>query len=96
MELEMMFVKNILRKILYRINPSRKNEEILLQNNKFLREILFSSIFNDSIRNVSWIKDRTFSASGASANYSFLYILFKILDLVKPKSILELGMGGIF
>ncbi|KKP24471.1 MAG: hypothetical protein SZ59_C0002G0317 [candidate division TM6 bacterium GW2011_GWF2_28_16] len=86
-------LKKIIKKFLLRISPSWRSENVILQNNRYLREILFASVFNDSIRNVDWIKKNTFSPSGASVNYSFLYILFKILDFVRPKNILELGMG---
>jgi len=56
-------------------------------------ELLYSSIFRDTITDCPWLKSKSFSPSGAAANYSLLYILFRMLNDVKPSAILELGIG---
>lgn len=50
-------------------------------------------IFNDTICESNWLKQRNFSLNNAASNYSFMYILFRILDEVQPKNILEFGLG---
>lgn len=57
------------------------------------RELLFASIFRDSIQDSNWVTNKSFSAFQAAANYSLLYKLFKIYDIVKPQNILEFGLG---
>ncbi|MDR1952805.1 MAG: hypothetical protein LBQ37_04780 [Elusimicrobiota bacterium] len=58
-----------------------------------IEELKFAEIFNSSIVQSQWLKETAFSPNKGSANYSFLYTLFKILDEIKPKNILEFGMG---
>lgn len=56
-------------------------------------ELLWASYFRDSIASSNWVIDKSFSATNGAANYSFLYKLFKIYDIIKPNSILEFGLG---
>lgn len=56
-------------------------------------ELLFAQYFRDSIQDSTWVKNKNFSAYGAAANYSLLYKLFKIYDVLKPQNILEFGLG---
>ena len=57
------------------------------------KEILFAQYFRDSIQDSTWIHDKGFSAYAGAANYSLLYKLFKILDVVRPEAVLEFGLG---
>jgi len=41
----------------------------------------------------NWVKDKDFTLTGGAANYSFIYVLFKVLDNLSPQNILELGLG---
>jgi hypothetical protein len=63
------------------------------KNYNVLEEIRYSALFNSSIQNSTWLKDRSFSLNKAAANYSFMYILFRVLSEVKPQNILEFGLG---
>lgn len=56
-------------------------------------ELLFAQYFRDSIQNSSWVYDKGFSAYAGAANYSLLYKLYKILDIIKPENVLEFGLG---
>ncbi|MCC7553816.1 MAG: hypothetical protein KO202_04890 [Methanobacteriaceae archaeon] len=81
----------------YIANKDSKNkvDEIatLLENKKYTREILYSINFNDTIRESEWLIKKNFSLNKSSSSYSFLYVLFRILDEINPKNILELGLG---
>lgn len=66
------------------------NCDKLLQINN---ELLYAHIFSDSIRGCSWLKNISFSPYQGAANYSFLYKLFRIYDVIQPKNILEFGLG---
>ena len=57
------------------------------------KELNFADLLHDTIINSTWLKDKSFSLHGWAANYSFIYMLYRILDSVKPQHILEMGMG---
>lgn len=57
------------------------------------KELNFADLLHDTILNSSWLKDKSFSLHGWAANYSFIYMLYRILDNAKPLHILEMGMG---
>ena len=60
---------------------------------KQYREILNGQIFNNLIQNALWVQNKDFIPTGGAATYSFLLILFIILERVRPVNILEFGMG---
>ncbi len=57
------------------------------------RENEWAAIFNNTIYNSSWLNDRSFSPGRWAVGYQFLYVMYRILNEVKPKSILEMGLG---
>ena len=68
-------------------------ENRLKEIEKLNQELLWGSYFQNSIASSNWVLDRSFSATNGAANYSLLYKLFKVYDIVKPKNILEFGLG---
>ena len=58
-----------------------------------LEEIRMAHVFKDSIVESDWLRQKSFSPSGYAANYTFLYVLFRILDDIQPQAVLELGAG---
>ncbi len=60
---------------------------------RYQRELVMARVFEDTVRGIAWLEGKGFSPHGSSANYSFLYILLRILDKVNPSRILEFGMG---
>ena len=57
------------------------------------KEILWSEIFNNTISNSEWLMDKSFSPGRWAVGYQYLYAVYRILNEVKPKNILELGLG---
>ena len=57
------------------------------------KELNYADLLHDTIIGSVWLKDKSFSLHGWAANYSFIYMLYRILDNVKPQHILEMGMG---
>lgn len=49
--------------------------------------------FHDSIIDSPWLKYRGFSMGGWAIDYGFAYILFRVLNAVKPVNIIECGLG---
>lgn len=56
-------------------------------------ELLKAMIFNNTIANSKWMKFKSFSPGGWAVDYAFLYTLYRVLNDVHPKSILEFGLG---
>ncbi len=56
-------------------------------------EAVWASVFHDAIENCNWLKDRKFFPGRWAVGYPALYVIFRILENIKPKKILELGLG---
>lgn len=63
--------------------------EIIAQN----EELIWSSIFHDSIRGKKGIEDLSLNIGRWAGNYSFFYVLNRILNDYEPKRIIEFGLG---
>lgn len=59
----------------------------------YLREILKAQIFHDTIKNSNWLKYQDFSPGSWAVDYGLLYTLYRVLNDVRPKNILEFGLG---
>ncbi len=57
------------------------------------KEILWAEIFRSVTDKSTWLKNRSFAPGRWALGYPALYILYRILNEMKPKSILELGLG---
>jgi hypothetical protein len=58
-----------------------------------MKEIEWAHVYHDSIRGYRWLEDVAIHPGRWAANYSFLYILVRILKDYRPENILELGLG---
>ncbi|MEE3497230.1 MAG: hypothetical protein VZR06_18930, partial [Butyrivibrio sp.] len=59
-----------------------KQDKILGSQDKIFglqTEILYAQRFNNTITDSDWLKYRNFSPGGWAVDYSFLFVLFKIL-----------------
>lgn len=57
------------------------------------QEAVWAHIFHDTIKNSAWLKDQSFSPGRWAVGYAYLYVLYRFLDEVHPKCILDLGLG---
>ncbi|MBR4690266.1 MAG: hypothetical protein IKO90_07365 [Bacteroidales bacterium] len=57
------------------------------------KEILNAHRFSDTIKESEWLKNKSFSAGGPALDYGALYTMYRILDSIHPKNILEFGLG---
>jgi hypothetical protein len=60
---------------------------------KSIDEVYWSSVFNSSIADSKWIINKSFNPGRWAAGYPMLYILFRVYNDIKPKNILEFGLG---
>ena len=58
-----------------------------------LKELNYAHLLHDGMKESSWVKNQTFDLHNWAANYSFIYLLFCILDKIEPQNILEFGLG---
>lgn len=77
-----------------------KNKMIPEQNHsmasEYIPELLWSQIYHDTIMSSEWFLDKAISPGGPhrwAAGYNLLYALYRILNEMHPKAILELGLG---
>ena len=82
-------IKSKIRKHLGITQILENQEQLLIQN----KELLNSTVFNSSIFDCDWLKYKCFSPRGWAVDYGFLYTLFRVLNEMRPKSIIEFGLG---
>lgn len=56
-------------------------------------EILKALSFNSTIVDSYWLKYKSFSPGGWAVDYGFLYTLYRVLNTMKPSSVIEFGLG---
>lgn len=65
------------------------NRELLLHS----KEIEWAHVYHDSIRGIKWIENQPLNIGRWAGNYTFFYLLNRVLHDYKPKKILEFGLG---
>lgn len=78
------------------LETERKNELTKNLANTARRnsmESVWAAIFNQTIYGSEWLKNPSFSSGRWAVGYPYLYALYRILNEVHPKQILELGLG---
>jgi len=56
-------------------------------------ELKKAFVFNNSIIDCEWLKYKNFSPGSWACDYACLYTIFRVLNDMRPKSILEFGLG---
>jgi hypothetical protein len=92
-------IQNFFKKLLG-IDLLQQNQNILQQNQNILRyqlkyykELEWANIYHDSIRGKEWLTNLSLNVGRWAGNYSFFYVLNRILNDCRPKEILEFGLG---
>ncbi|MBW4360362.1 hypothetical protein [Flavobacterium taihuense] len=83
-------IKSIINE--FRVNNKQirlKLSELESQN----RELEWAHIYHDSIRGKKWIEELPLNVGRWAGNYSFFYVLNRILSDYMPEKILDLGLG---
>lgn len=74
-------------------NDARAARNHAWQGQRNTEEIIWAEIFNNTISNSEWLKNQSFSAGRWAVGYPYLYVVYRILNEVRPKNLLELGLG---
>lgn len=80
----------MLKKIKALINENRNFHK---RNESYLKEIEWAHIFHDSIRGKKYLKKLSLNIGRWAGNYTFFYVLNRVLSDYKPVRILEFGLG---
>ena len=80
-------ILNGFRRILNEFRLRDENQKNL--NN----ELIWANVFHDTIKDRDWLKNLSLSPGRWAADYSFLYVLVRILTDYKPQRIIEFGLG---
>jgi hypothetical protein len=65
----------------------------VLSCEKYVSEVVWAQIFNNAVSNSTWLHNIAFSAGRWAVGYQYLYIMYRVLNEIRPKRILELGLG---
>ncbi|KEZ92422.1 hypothetical protein [Nonlabens ulvanivorans] len=60
---------------------------------RHLNEIIWANVYSDSIRGYSFLNDLSLNIGRFACNYTLLYLTHRIVNSVKPKRVLEIGLG---
>lgn len=84
------------------LNESMKRMQraITVTLSRYMSDLIWSQIYHDTIVGSEWLLDKSISPGGSrcgiggwAVGYNFLYALYRILDEMHPRSILEMGLG---
>lgn len=62
-------------------------------NKRYNEENNWSAVFHDAIMGSKWLEKQDFCPGRWAIGYQALYVLYRVLNEVRPKAILELGLG---
>lgn len=62
-------------------------------NKRYNEENNWSAVFHDAIMGSKWLEKQDFCPGRWAVGYQALYVLYRVLNEVRPKAILELGLG---
>lgn len=71
----------------------RENRARHKKTESLVSEVIWANVYHDSIRGMKCLDDLSLNIGRWAGNYSFFYILKRILIEIQPDSILELGLG---
>ena len=71
----------------------RENRQMHKEHLLQLKELEWAHVYHDSIRGKEWLENLSLNIGRWAGNYSFFYVLNRILSDFKPEHILEFGLG---
>ncbi|BEU86842.1 hypothetical protein TAMA11512_03060 [Selenomonas sp. TAMA-11512] len=66
---------------------------ILGRDLSVLDELIWGQVYTSTIADSEWLVNKSVSPGRWAVGYNYLYVLYRALDEVRPKHILELGLG---
>ena len=78
---------NVLKDLQWKINGNA------IDGARNSAEAVWAAVFNNVITDSKWLTNTSFSPGRWGAGYQALYVMYRVLNEVRPKRILELGLG---
>jgi hypothetical protein len=75
------------------VKYSKKSYHIANENLAINKELLWANYFHDSIKGRKYIESLSLNPGRWAVDYSYLYVLNRILSEYKPTKIIEFGLG---
>ncbi len=72
---------------------SQKSHTLLQTTSQAVEETVWGETFNNAICDSAWLINKSFFPGRWAVGYQYLYVLYRVLNEYRPKSILELGLG---
>lgn len=82
-----LFTDEILRDIHIR------NTRIIKKTYDLTQEMMWSHVFKDTVKGLEWYDVKSLSPGRWAVGYNYMYVLVRTLEAIRPKAILELGLG---
>lgn len=60
---------------------------------RYVQDCVWANVFNNTIEGSDWLKAKDFTPGRAAVGYSYLYVMFRVLNACGPKCILDIGLG---
>ena len=70
-----------------------KSTKIIKKTYGLTQEMMWSHIFTDTVKGLEWYDVKSLSPGRWAVGYNYMYVLVRALEAIKPRSILELGLG---
>ncbi len=87
-------MKSKIKLLISRIFDYVVSQNALIQeNNKLIKENYWANVFNSSIQNSDFLIYKSLNPGRWGASYSFLYVIYRILDEFHPENVIEFGLG---
>lgn len=86
-------MRKIIKSYFQKLIDSSSLQQKLDYNIQVNEELLWATIFNNTVTDSAWLKNKSFSPGRWALGYPALYILYRVLNDIKPQSILEFGLG---
>lgn len=77
----------------YQKNMLTQMLNLIRSNRRYSEEIVWANVFHDATNASDWMHETNFTPGRWAIGYQTLYVLYRILNEIKPSAILELGLG---
>lgn len=60
---------------------------------RYVQDCVWANVFNNTIVGCKWLSNPDFTPGRAAVGYSYLYVMFRVLNACRPRNILDIGLG---
>lgn len=70
-----------------------KRKNSVGQLKRYNQELIWAHVYHDTIKDKPWLNDISLNIGRWSGNYTFFFVLNRVLNDFQPKNIIEFGLG---